>query len=582
VEASTAGDALIMLRSETAQLVLLDDGLPDMTQREACWRIKGNFVVPVLCVCKSSPQTAAAIERHRADAWLTEPVDAATLVSTIRVVLRSHEVGRELSNARAALAESEARIRTVGEAVPYGVWMCGTDGGLRYASQSFLDLLGMSLEEAQQFGWMKRLPPEDADPTLKKWLHSIEAGQPWDSECRILGTDGQFHAILTRGLPVRNPDGRITNWVGINLDIDSRKRLEEALRQSEERFRIALQHSPIAVFQQDGDLRYTWIYNPLPGWCDVDFIGKTDAEVFGDIGIDRLTAMKRRVIETGAGERDQIELTIDAEQRYYDITLEPLQDAGGAAAGISGAAVDITSIKRLENELRRSTAELNRSNRDLQEFAYVASHDLQEPLRTISSCVMLLAERYRGKLDKDSDYFFDHALEGANRMRDFIRDLLAYSRLSHAAEIQPSDADVALNWALMNLQALIRENQAEIAREPLPVVMADQGQLIQVFQNMVGNALKYRSEASPVIHISAEKKGGAAVFSIRDNGIGIDPAYAQHVFGVFKRLHGRDYPGTGIGLAVCKKIVEHHEGKVWVESARGEGATFHFTLPLAE
>ena len=231
-------------------------------------------------------------------------------------------------------------------------------------------------------------------------------------------------------------------------------------------------------------------------------------------------------------------------------------------------------------KLEESVAELGRSNADLQQFAYVASHDLQEPLRMVSSYTQLIARRYKGKLDADADEFIAFAVDGANRMQRLILDLLAYSRVNTAGrQFEPTAMETVLKAALNNLTNAVKESQAIITHDPLPAVMGDDKQLAQLFQNLLSNAVKFGGAQPPRIHISAKQTDGEWLFSVRDHGIGLDPQYADRIFVIFQRLHTREeYPGTGIGLAICKKIIERHGGHMWVESELGKGATFYFTL----
>jgi light-regulated signal transduction histidine kinase (bacteriophytochrome) len=238
--------------------------------------------------------------------------------------------------------------------------------------------------------------------------------------------------------------------------------------------------------------------------------------------------------------------------------------------------------RQLERLVEERTAELRRSNEDLQQFAFIASHDMQEPLRMISSFVQLLASRYQGRLDADADEFIRFAVDGAERMHALIRDLLAYSRVdtTHGG-LGPADSNRALERALEDVRLALSESRAVVTRGPLPIVRGDEMRIAQVFQNLVGNAVKFRrQDVPPRIHVEAVKGEGEWTFSVRDNGIGIDSAFSERIFQIFQRLHGREeYPGTGIGLAICKKIVERHGGRIWVDSVPGEGSTFSFTLP---
>jgi light-regulated signal transduction histidine kinase (bacteriophytochrome) len=246
-----------------------------------------------------------------------------------------------------------------------------------------------------------------------------------------------------------------------------------------------------------------------------------------------------------------------------------------------GVCQDISDRKATEEALIRQAELLSRSNADLREFAYIASHDLQEPLRNVSTFTQLLAKRYAGQLDSDADTFIKYIVDSAVRMTQLIRDLLAYSQVIHSEEdgMQEVALRETVNWALANLRSSIEESRAIVETDTLPAVRCDKSQIAQVFQNLISNAIKYRSAEAPRIHITCHRDEPVWVFSVRDNGIGISPPYHDKVFGVFRRLHGTDYAGTGIGLAICKKIVEKHGGRIWVESEAGQGSAFKFSLP---
>ena len=242
---------------------------------------------------------------------------------------------------------------------------------------------------------------------------------------------------------------------------------------------------------------------------------------------------------------------------------------------------EVKERKQVEIQLKTTLNDLEQSNKELEQFAYVASHDLQEPLRMVASYTQLLEKRYKEKLDGDARDFINFAVAGANRMQMLITDLLSFSRVgTRGKPMELIDSHVALGQARINLNAAIEETQAVVTNDDLPEVVADESQLVQLFQNLVGNAIKFHKHGeSPRVHISATRKAGDWVFSVRDNGIGIDPKYFERLFVIFQRLHSREeYPGTGIGLAVCKKIVERHGGKIWIKSQAGQGSTFYFTL----
>ncbi|NTU41600.1 MAG: PAS domain-containing protein [Nitrospirales bacterium] len=267
--------------------------------------------------------------------------------------------------------------------------------------------------------------------------------------------------------------------------------------------------------------------------------------------------------------------------RYVEVHCYPILDGNGDVAMVTEYCLDITERKIAEKNLRKTLDDLETSNKELQQFAYVASHDLQEPLRMISSYTQLLEKRYKDKLDADGLEFISYAVDGAVRMQRLINDLLDYSRVG--TREQPFEivyTELILTQVLQNLSMVIEENNVAITHENLPSVMGDLFQLRQLFQNLITNAIKFKAEEPPQIHISAVKREKDWLFSFRDNGIGIDPRYRERIFLIFQRLHTREvYPGTGIGLAICKKIVERHGGSIWVESEPGKGATFHFTIP---
>lgn len=250
------------------------------------------------------------------------------------------------------------------------------------------------------------------------------------------------------------------------------------------------------------------------------------------------------------------------------------------AAQVAGAVANAQSIE----SLLATQAELARSNAELEQFAYVASHDLQEPLRMVASYVGLLERRYRGRLDSDADDFIEFAVDGARRMQALLNGLLDLSRVgTRGRDLEPTESEAALRDALMNLEQAIGEVGAEVSHEPLPPVLGDRMQLTQLFQNLMSNAIKFNTSGTPRVAVTANRSGAMWEFAVADNGIGIDPAHFDRIFQVFQRLHTRDvYAGTGIGLSVCRKIAERHGGTIWPESAKGEGTTFRFTLKAVE
>jgi PAS domain S-box-containing protein len=354
------------------------------------------------------------------------------------------------------------------------------------------------------------------------------------------------------------------------------------------------------IFQTSGDgmrvigrdfnvLKINETFSALSGMGREEAVGRKCYEVFPGRQCNTPECPLARIIN---GE-ERLEYEVEKERRDGEkvpciVTATSFRAPDGELIGIVENFKDITERKSVEKTLELRAQELARSNAELQQFAYVASHDLQEPLRMVASYVQLLARRYKGRLDADADDFIGFAVDGATRMQILINDLLAYSRVgTRGKPFEPTDCEAVLQRVLTNLRMMIEENRGSVTHDPLPTVMADDIQLEQLLQNLIANSLKFHGEEPLTIHVSARlnKKlnsgmTGEWIFSVSDNGIGIDPEYAERIFVIFQRLHGREqYPGTGIGLAICKKIVERHGGRIWVESQPGKGATFYFTLP---
>ena len=366
---------------------------------------------------------------------------------------------------------------------------------------------------------------------------------------------------------------------------DSHARSEEALAQSEERYRSLVELSPEAIFVNRADS--IEFVNPAAlklfgATASRQILGKSPFDLFHP---DCHVVLRERIKMLRAGQMiPQIEekiIRLDGAIRDVEVSAAPFTDFQGTA--IQVILRDVTNRKQAEEQLRKTAEELARSNKELEHFAYVASHDLQEPLRTVRAYAQLLHKRYSGKMGSDADDFIGYLVDGASRMQTLILDLLAYSRVSSAAKVlTPTDSFSSLKHAIGALHETVKTTGAVVTNdESLPVVMANHGQLAQLFQNLIGNGIKFhRTGVQPRIHVGVEDKNIEWIFSIEDNGIGIDPEYYEKVFVIFERLHGpREYSGTGIGLAICKRIVEHHRGRIWLESSPGEGTTFFFALP---
>ena len=374
-------------------------------------------------------------------------------------------------------------------------------------------------------------------------------------------------------------------------DISVRKNAEKHLAQMEGRYRGLLEAAPDAmvVVNPGGDIVLLNVQAENKfGYSRDELVGQKIKNIIPEGFAERLIADALRTAEDALAQQigTGIELTgrrKDGSEFPIEIMLSPLDSAEGIL--VTAAIRDITARKKAEMHLLHTVEELNRSNEELGQFAYIASHDLQEPLRMVASYTQLLSRRYKGKLDADGDQFIAFAVDGANRMQRLIQDLLAFSRVgTKGQDLLDISSEDALQQALMNLCSALEESGAQVTHDPLPPVQADETQLVQLFQNLVGNAIKYQSPGVPRVHVSAARNGAKKwIFSVKDNGLGIDPQYFDKIFGMFQRLHKREeFAGTGIGLAICKKIVERHGGSISVESQPGQGSTFHFALAGSE
>ncbi len=375
----------------------------------------------------------------------------------------------------------------------------------------------------------------------------------------------------------------------LNRDLESRiaertRDLEKANRQlahSELRTREILDSSPAVIYLKDNDGRMEFVnrqFERVFGWSRDDVLGRTGEELFAP----EFAAMYRENDESvhlhGAQQVEEVAMHHDRLHTYLSVKFS-LLDLDGQPYGVCGISTDITEQKQAEAALRRSNAELR-------EFAYAAAHDLQEPLRNVSTLLGLLRRRYGHQLPEDAAAWADESVKSAQQMHRMVKDLLELTEVvdDTQAPAAPVDANDFAQQALANLQSSVAETEAEIICHPLPALKVEPAHLVQLLQNLIGNALKYRHpHRRPVITISALKRGNEWLFSVADNGIGFDPAYAERIFGVFKRLHARhEYEGNGIGLAICSRIVAHYRGRIWAEGELDVGATFLFTLPAVE
>ncbi|MGI8706403.1 MAG: sensor histidine kinase [Sphingomicrobium sp.] len=490
------------------------------------------------------------------------------------------------------IALSEAKYRGLLEAAPDAMVVVDESGAIVLlnvqAEQQFGyrrdELIGRQVTDIVPTGFAERLIADGSRSSAEALAQHIGTG----IELVALRKDGGEFPIEIMLSPLRSPDGVLVT--AAIRDISTRKVAEESMRSAEQRYRGLLEAAPdpIVVVNQSGEIVLLNVQAEKQfGYSRDELLGRKVTDIIPVGFAERLVADKLRsreealAQEIGAG----IELTAlrrDGGEFPIEIMLSPLESADGML--VTAAIRDVSVRKATEADLVGKIAELKRSNEELSQFAYIASHDLQEPLRMVSSYTQLLAQRYVGKLDSDADEFIAFAVDGATRMQRLIQDLLAYSRVgTKPMDVGTVSSQEALGVALTNLASAIEDSGAVVTSGPLPAVRADEIQLVQLFQNLIGNAIKYRSANAPEVHVSALQRRGKWQFSIKDNGLGIEAQYYDRIFGMFQRLHNRDqFSGTGIGLAICRKIVERNGGEISVTSTPGNGSTFHFFLGESE
>ncbi len=503
-------------------------------------------------------------------------------VAIISIYLDVTEQNRTLK----ALRESEQRFAMFMQHLPGAAWMKDLCGRYAYVNPVGEQIFHRSADELQGKTDDEIFPAEIARQFKENDRLALASESALRTVEVLPQNDGPHYSVVSK-FPILDQNDKPILVGGIAIDITDRKKAEEEARQRLRELEHLYKTAPIGLSFMDTNLRYVRINERLAeinGAPVEAHVGRTLREIVPKIA-EQIEPIYLHVIHSGIPvlEREIFGTTPAApnQQRCWLVSYYPVKAPNGAVMGATAVVQDITERKRAEEELIRQTERLARSNADLRDFAYIASHDLQEPLRNMTAFTQLIAERYKSKLDAEADQYVSYVVDAAVRMTNLIQDLLSYSRLMNE-ESAPA-ADVSLNEAIAraldDLQTMIGESEAVVDVDALPSIQGNGKQWAQVFQNLISNAIKYRGVEPPHIRVSAEKGDTAYVFSVRDNGIGIDAAYHDKIFGVFKRLHGSDYPGTGIGLAICKKIVEKHGGRIWVESRAGEGSTFRFSVP---
>ncbi len=538
-----------------------------------------------------TPQTGRVIGIKRPDGavtWLSvntaflrraDEADYYGLVSTVSDITAQHDAERRLK-------ESEQRFRRTFELAGSGMAHIGMDRRFTRVNRRLCEILGYSEEELLQLTGRQISHPEDLDvineqrPRLYKGeIERIEL------EKRYLRKDGSVVWVHFTMTVERDAKGAPLYEIAVYEDITQQLETQLRLRESEARFRqtFELAASGIGHVRDGRFVRVNRSLCEIFGYAEGELLGRHVKELSHPEDRDVSDAPRER-IRRGEAESARFEkryLRADGAVIWCEVAVALVRDVYGVPQYEVAIFDEVTDRKKAEARLREAHEELKRSNAELEQFAYVASHDLQEPLRMVASYAQLLGRRYEAKLDGDAREFMAYIVDGAARMKQLIEDLLAYSRVgTKGAEFKRVNAEDALKRALFNLRVAIEEAGAVVTNDPLPTLSGDEVQLGQLLQNLMSNALKFRSDSVPRIHIGVTESAKEYAFEVRDNGIGIEPQYYERIFMVFQRLHNKgEYPGTGIGLAICKKVVERHGGRIWVESRPGAGSSFYFTLP---
>jgi PAS domain S-box-containing protein len=519
--------------------------------------------------------------RRRKDGSL---IDLSLTVSPVKDdrgrIIGASKIARDITERKqreARLRSSEERFRALVTASSDVVYQMSADW-TRMRLVEGREFIADALEPSTAWPG-KYIHPDDQPRVMEAIQAAIRNRSVFAMEHRIIRADGTPGWTFSRAVPILDEAGNVVEWFGAASDITDLKDAEKALTESEEHFRQLAEAGPQIVWLCNGKGELEFVNRRWVAYSGLDLAATRDPEAVQSRlhPEDDVVAKWRSCVSTATPFELEARLrNQDGEFRWFMMRSVPVMDQSGRVQRWFGTSTDIHESKMLQLELRRA-------NQALEQFAYSASHDLQEPLRSVRIFSDMLFKRCGSRFDGQEREFLEYVRDGAMRMEMLLRDLLSYTQASKPQKPSaPVDACVAFEAALGNLAGAIAETKATIEADALPWVYVGATQLTQLFQNLVGNALKYpRPETPPVIHASAAKEDGNWVFSVRDNGIGIEPEFKERIFGLFKRLHTRDeYSGTGIGLAICQRIVESHGGRIWVESVPGEGSTFRFTIPV--
>lgn len=454
----------------------------------------------------------------------------------------------------------------------------------------------INVRKTQGFGaaWqtLKSGEEHDVTPKIRKLINQMQSKEQavMTEQIEQLRDKNERNLIVFSGLVGTTVFLFGLSFYFATVYLGEHMRSEEILKEQLRRLRelrelLDLAHDAIIVREPDGTISF-WNRGAqeLYGWSPEEAISRNADELMQPEASKSWEIVQEALTKQRRWEAELVHRTRSGEKVIINSRWSPKLDQEGRLARVLEINENITDRKEAEEKLIAMTNSLKRTNEELRQFAYVASHDLQEPLRVVGNYTQLLEKRYKEKLDEKGTRFMNHIVEAVRRMRGLINDLLSYSRIeTRGGEKKEASSDKMLDQALDNLSMGIEESGATITRDELPVIVADRGQMARLFQNLVSNAIKFRGENPPEIHVSARETDEGWLFSVKDNGIGISMEYSDKIFQIFQQLHpNSEYKGSGIGLAICKRIIERHGGEIWVESEPGAGSCFYFTIPKIE
>ncbi len=584
VEAVSDGEAaLASAEAHPPDLVLADVMMPKLDGFGLLRALRsdaGLREIPIILVsARAGEESRIEGMEAGADDYLIKPFSARELVARVETHVR---ISRMRQEAKAVMRESEDRFRAFANTAPAILWITEPDASCSFVSQGWCDYTGQSEHAALGFGWLDAVHPDDREEARRAFVEATGKREPFSMDYRLRRADGEYRWAMDSGRPRFDKNGELAGFAGSVIDVHERKQASAA----SSLLSAIVESSDDAIISKDlnGIIR-SWNSGAerIFGYTANEVIGKPITII---IPLERIAEEIDIISRLQRGERIE---HFETQRRAKDgrllsvsLTVSPVRDGSGKVVGASKVARDVTEREIQEQALREANEALTRANADLQQFAYSASHDLQEPIRNISVYGEMLSRRYSDRLDAKGLQYLSFMTAGAQHMEMLVKDLLAYTQTSETlSEPGAVDANIAMEQALANVAEAMRQAGAVITHNALPTVRIHEVELQQLFQNIIGNAIKYRKEdEAPRIHVTARLEDGRWLFSIRDYGIGIAPAYKDTIFGIFKRLHtDSKYSGTGIGLAICQKIVDRNGGRIWVESELGQGATFFFTVP---